>query len=243
MSAPAIPATDTLAQLRQDVATANHIAHRVGLVNAFGHISARIPNTNQFIFPTRRSPALADPDRLLVLDTEGNIISGEGTPNTEFWIHARIYAARSDVNAVAHVHSPRCLILSQLGLPLGVLHNQGTVFDDGVPLYERAGLIRTRELGDEVAATLGPKRAMLLRGHGANVAEITVRRAAVLACHLEEAADLQLQALGAVGGDPSRLRFFDPAEARLIRNQLDNSGPLDRAWEYYAALAEGELDV
>ena len=233
-----MPTTD-LAQLREDVALANRIVHRVGLVSAFGHVSARVPGSERFVFPTRASPALALAERLLVLDLDGNVLEGEGTPNTEFWIHARIYAARPDVGAVAHVHSPACVALGQLGQTVGVIHHSSAVFSDGVPVFERPGLIRSRELGDQVAATLADRRAMLLRGHGANVADVNVRWVTVLACMLEEAADLQLRALAAAGGDPGRIRFFTPEESARVREQIDNAGPMDRGWEYYAALAEG----
>jgi ribulose-5-phosphate 4-epimerase/fuculose-1-phosphate aldolase len=108
-------------------------------------------------------------------------------------------------------------------------------------LFDRIGLIRSRELGDEVAATMGRGRAMLLRGHGANIAEKDVRRAVILACHLEETAELQLAALSAVGGDRSRVRFCDEAECARLADQLDNNGPFDRAWEYYTALVRGEV--
>jgi ribulose-5-phosphate 4-epimerase/fuculose-1-phosphate aldolase len=228
--------------LRQDVALANHIVHAAGLVSAFGHVSARIPDAaDTFLFPTRASPALADAARLLILDLDGNRRQGQGEPNTEFWIHARIYAARPDVQAVAHVHSPACVVLGQIGQPLLPLHNHGGMFGDGVPLFERIGLIRTRELGDQVAARLGQGRAMFLRGHGANVAEGDVRRAAVVACFLEESAELQLRALAAVGGRADALRVFTSEETERLREQLDAGGPMHRAWEYYAALAEGRV--
>jgi ribulose-5-phosphate 4-epimerase/fuculose-1-phosphate aldolase len=230
-----------LPALRREVALANQIVHKTGLVSAYGHVSARIPDSASFLFPTRASPALARAERLLVLDLDGNILSGEGVPNTEFWIHARIYAARPDVGAVAHVHSPACVALGQLGQTVRVLHHSGAIFGDGVPVFEQPGLIRSRELGDEVARNLGRARAMLLRGHGANLADIDVRRVAVVACFLEEAADLQLRALAAASGDPERLRYFTPDEVARVREAIDNPGPLDRAWEYYSALAEGRL--
>jgi L-ribulose-5-phosphate 4-epimerase len=231
-----------LEDLRQDVALANRIVHAAGLVTAFGHVSARIRDASEtFLFPTRASPALADAARLLVLDVDGNRRQGEGEPNTEFWIHARIYAARPDVGAVVHVHSPACVVLGQIGQPLVPLHNHGGMFADGVPLFERVGLIRSRELGDQVAATLGPHRAMLLRGHGANVAETDVRRATVVACFLEESAALQLRALSAVGGRLDALRAFTPEENARLTEQLDAGGPMNRAWEYYTALAEGRI--
>ena len=231
-----------LEDLRRDVALANRVVHAAGLVSAFGHVSARVPDApDRFVFPTRASPALADPSRLLVLDLDGNKLDGQGEPNTEFWIHARIYAARPDVLAVAHVHSPACVVLGQIGQPLRPLHNHAGVFAEGVPLFERIGLIRSRDLGDQVAATLGGGRAMFLRGHGANVAEVNVRRAAIVACFLEESAELQLRALAAVGGRMDALRVFTPEENDRLREQLDASGPMNRAWEYYAALAEGRL--
>jgi ribulose-5-phosphate 4-epimerase/fuculose-1-phosphate aldolase len=227
--------------LRRDVALANRIVHRAGLVTAFGHVSARLPGTDTFLFPTRASPALANPDRLLVLDCDGNQREGEGEPNTEFWIHARIYAARPDVGGVAHVHSSACVALGQIGQSVQVLHNSAAGFVDGVPVFQKVGLIRSRALGDEVAATLGRHKAMLLRGHGANVAESTVRLAALKAVFLEEAAEIQLKALAAAGGRVEALQAYTPEELALVSAQIDSEGPNRRAWEYYTALVEGRL--
>src|SRR5438105_11875484 len=88
------------------------------------------------------------------MDLDGNPLEGDGTPNSEFWIHARIYAARPDVGAVAHVHSPGCVVLSQLGQTVRPLHNSAAVLGE-VPVYETIGLIRSRQLGNEVAQVLG----------------------------------------------------------------------------------------
>ena len=232
---------DSDVSLRRDVALANRIVHRAGLVTAFGHVSARLPGTDTFLFPTRASPALASPDRLLVLDCDGNQRAGDGEPNTEFWIHARIYAARPDVGGVAHVHSPACVALGQIGQTLQVLHNSAAGFRQGVPVFEKVGLIRSRALGDEVAASLGAGNAMLLRGHGANVAEGNVRLAALKAVFLEEAAEIQLKALAATGGRAELLRAYTPEELALVGAQIDSEGPNRRAWEYYVALVEGRV--
>ena len=53
-------------------------------------------------------------------------------------------------------------------------------------VFDKVGVIRSRALGDEVAACLGSRCAMLLRGHGANVAEDNVRLAALKAIFLED---------------------------------------------------------
>jgi len=225
------------AELRRDVATANHILERLGLSHAFGHASARIPGTNTFLLPTRRSPGLAEAEGLLTIDTEGRIVAGEGEPNSEFWIHARIYAARADVAGVVHAHPPACVCLTQVGQPHRVVHNQGGIFADGVPEYSRIGLIRSRELGDLVAQTLGPRAAVMMRGHGITTAYPDVRSATVAACYLEESASLQLRMLAAAGGDASRLRVYTPEEAHSLSDQVKGN-VAKRAWEYFAAVAE-----
>ncbi|HUP98003.1 MAG TPA: class II aldolase/adducin family protein [Usitatibacter sp.] len=227
----------TQPELRTDVALANRILERLGLSHAFGHASARIPGTNTFLIPTRRSPGLAEAGALLTLDTEGRILDGEGEPNSEFWIHARVYAARADVGGVVHAHPPGCVCLTQIGQPHRVVHNQGGIFADGVPEYTRIGLVRTRELGDLVAQTLGPGAAIMMRGHGITTAYGNLRAATVAACYLEESASLQLRMLAAAGGDASRLRVYSREEAEALRDQVTGN-VARRAWEYFAAVAE-----
>jgi len=224
-------------ELRHDVATANRVLERVGLSNAFGHASARIPGSDRFLLPTRRSPGLAEAASLLVVDTDGRVLEGDGEPNSEFWIHARIYAARPDVGGVVHAHPPACVCLTQIGEPHRVVHNQGGIFADGIPEYSRIGLIRSRELGELLAKTLGARSAVMMRGHGISTAYGDVRSATVAACYLEESASMQLRMLAAAGGNASRIRAYTREEAESLRDQVTGS-VAKRAWEYFAALAE-----
>ena len=222
--------------LREDVAAANRIIERMGLSHAFGHASARIPGTNTFLLPTRRSPGLAEASSLLTIDTEGRIVEGEGEPNSEFWIHARIYAGRTDVGGVVHAHAPACVCLTQVGEPHRVVHNQGGIFAAGVPEYSRVGLVRSRELGELLAGVLDAGNAVMMRGHGITTAFADLRTATVAACYLEESASLQLRMLAAAGGDASRLRVYTREEAEELRDQVGGSVGR-RAWEYLCAVA------
>jgi len=223
------------AALRHDVALANRILERCGLSAAFGHVSARIPGTDTFLLPTRRAPRFADEGALLVLDANGNVLSGEGVPNSELWIHARAYKARPDVGGIVHAHAPACICLTQIGEPHRVVHNQGGPFLDRIAEYERVGLIRSRELGDALTRTLGTGIAVMMRGHGITTACADVRTATVAACFLEESAELQLRMLAAACGDARRIRAFTREEAGRVSDQL--TPPIvERAWEYYAAL-------
>ena len=220
-------------QIKQDIVSASHVLHPQGIAAAFGHVSARIPGTDRFIFPPRVSPALVAIDNLLELDVEGNQLAGAGRPNTEFWIHARIYKARRDVQSVCHVHPPSCVVLSSLGETIRPLHASGAIFKNNVQVFDPITLIRTRELGDQVAATLGGHDAMLLRGHGVNVAAKDVRRVCVLTLWMEEAANYQLRAMSA--GKP---RYFTSEELAVIYPQVSAEEVSNRAWEYFSSRAE-----
>ena len=219
-----------LALIKSDLVKASHILHQQGVAAAFGHVSARIPATDTFIFPPRMSPALVRADNLLELDVEGNQLSGKGRPNTEFWIHARIYKARPDVQAICHVHPPSCVVLSSLGETIRPLHASGAIFRNDVQVFDRISLIRTRELGDAVASTLGDHGAMLLRGHGVNVADKDVRRVCVMTLWMEEAANYQLRAMSA--GKP---RYFTAEELETIYPQVSGEEVSKRVWEYFSS--------
>jgi ribulose-5-phosphate 4-epimerase/fuculose-1-phosphate aldolase len=216
--------------IKSDVVKASHILHQQGIAAAFGHVSARIPGTGTFIFPPRMSPALVRADNLLELDVEGNQLSGDGRPNTEFWIHARIYKARPDVQAICHVHPPSCVVLSSLGETIRPVHASGAIFRNDVQVYDQITLIRTRELGDAVASTLGDHGAMLLRGHGVNVADKDVRRVCVMTLWMEEAANYQLRAMSA--GKP---RYFSAEELETIYPQVSGEEVSNRVWEYFSS--------
>ena len=69
-------------------------------------------------------------------------------------------------------------------------------------------------------------------GYGYHEADI--RSAAVNACLLEEAAELQLRALAAVGGNGERLTPFTPEEIARARSEFEASGPRTRANSPYA---------
>jgi ribulose-5-phosphate 4-epimerase/fuculose-1-phosphate aldolase len=227
------------ALLRHDVALANRIIERFRLSSGFGHVSARIPGTQTFYFPTRRSPGLADENNLLTLDTDGNVLAGNGEPNSELWIHARIYAARPDVGSVVHAHAPACVCLTQIGEPLRLLQNQGGGFPNGVPEYGRIGLITSKDLGDSLAKTLGAGNSVMMRGHGITTALQDVHTATIAALLLEESADLQLRMLSAAGGDAKKLRVYTPEEAERVSHKL-KPHIVARAWEYYSTMMESK---
>ena len=122
------------------------------------------------------------------------------------------------------------MVLSSLGETIRPLHASGATFRNDVQVFDRITLIRTRELGDAVASTLGDHGAMLLRGHGVNVADKDVRRVCVMTLWMEEAANYQLRAMSA--GKP---RYFTDEELETIYPQVSEEEVSKRVWEYFSS--------
>jgi ribulose-5-phosphate 4-epimerase/fuculose-1-phosphate aldolase len=77
---------------------------------------------------------------------------------------------------------------------------------------------------------LGNHGAMLLRGHGVNVADTDVRRVCVMTLWMEEAANYQLRAMSA--GKP---RYFTDEELETIYPQVSGEEVSKRVWEYFSS--------
>src|SRR3989304_480918 len=97
-------------ELQRAVTDLVDICHRVydkGYVSATdGNISARLENGNILATPTAINKGMVRPDDLVIVDPEGNLVSGLKRPSTELHMHLYIYRERPDVGAVVHAHPP-----------------------------------------------------------------------------------------------------------------------------------------
>jgi len=90
--------------------------------------------------------------------------------------------------------------LSVAGRPLLPVGNDGSVFADGVPIFdETTDLIINQERGRAVARCLGGHAALILRNHGIVTAGHCIEQAVWLALKLERACRVQLLAEWAGG--------------------------------------------
>src|SRR5262249_28292386 len=93
--------------LIEDLVDANHILFHLGVVDGFGHVSARDPkDPARFLISPSMAPALVTANDLMTIRIDGRPVSDDApTPYLERFIHSEIYAARPDVVAVVHSHS------------------------------------------------------------------------------------------------------------------------------------------
>jgi ribulose-5-phosphate 4-epimerase/fuculose-1-phosphate aldolase len=219
----------TASDIRSEVVDGCHVlgVQEVG-DPVWGHVSLRDPDGRGAW--VKAGPLGFDEvsvDDVVLIDFDGNVLSGRHRVPLEYPLHTEVLRRRSDVNSVVHVHPPCSIALGATGRELQVFSNAAGPFAAGVPRYTRAvGLIDSGELGTELAGCLGDSAAALMAGHGVITAGASVGAAVTTAILLERACQLQLTVAAAGGLDPSLTepgdRYGHTASAQY----------LERTWAY-----------
>lgn len=217
-----------------------------GIIDAYGHLSARLPGEPDLYMMNRgMSPALVTPEDFIVCDTNGKVVRGKGHPNGEWPIHACVYVARPDVQSVLHSHSRMSRIFSLSHRKMrGLLTQSCGEWQGGLPVYRRPGLVTSVEAGEELARTLCDGCAALLRGHGDVVATGSVKETVLKAVLLKQNADV-LHEVISHGGE---IDLWSDEEVAVWKGPLNfqiseqaRAALTDRVWDYHVARATGRL--
>jgi ribulose-5-phosphate 4-epimerase/fuculose-1-phosphate aldolase len=135
-----------------------------------GHISVRDPEHRDrfWVNPFGVSFKLVTVGDLICVDENGTVVEGRHPVNpSAFVIHAAIHGGRADAEAAAHAHTAHSRALGALGTLLEPLDQESAAFYRDQVLYDDyRGPSVAREQGLDIAAKLGPARAVLLRHHG-----------------------------------------------------------------------------
>jgi len=194
-----------------------------GLVDAFGHVSIR-RGESVMLTPARPLAQLSHSDALLPVALDVDELP-TGVPK-EAWIHLGVYRNRPDVTAICRAQPPSAAVCAASGVPIRPLYGHGAFLGSEVPVFQDARLVRTKQLGDAVAATLGQAPALVMRGTGAVAVADRPGRAMALMAVLERSARLNLEA-AAVGRPALELSSAEFEGWQEVRSEL-----LDRFWAY-----------
>jgi HCOMODA/2-hydroxy-3-carboxy-muconic semialdehyde decarboxylase len=231
--APSVPVSDVDAALIEDIVTGSRVLADFGVLDGFGHVSARHPaNPNHFLMSRSLAPALVTAADIMEFDLDSNPVDQRGRSMfLERFIHGEVYKARPDVNAVIQSHSPGVIPFGITNVPMRPVFHTAAFLHVGVPVFEirDAGgttdmLVRNAALAKALAVTLGDKPVALMRGHGNVVVGPNVKRATIRAVYTEVNARLQTIALG-LGGP---INYISPEEGALREK---NPGEEARTWD------------
>jgi HCOMODA/2-hydroxy-3-carboxy-muconic semialdehyde decarboxylase len=227
---------DVAPALIEDIVAGSRILADLGVVDAFGHVSARHPtNPDHFLMSRSLAPALVGAADVMEFDLDGKAIDPGGRAVfLERFIHGEIYKARPDVMAVVHTHSPGVIPFTVSQVPLRPLFHNAAFLSPGAPVWEIRKefgetdmLVRDAARGKSLAERLGDKSVVLMRGHGDVTVGSSVKVAVFRAYYTDLAARLQSQAI-ALGGEINYLTPEEGAKADAI-----NLAVLDRAWNLW----------
>jgi HCOMODA/2-hydroxy-3-carboxy-muconic semialdehyde decarboxylase len=225
---------------RTEVAEAGRVLSRLGLVTAYGHVSARAGDS-MLITP---AADLAGVTAAAVLEVPlpadadapgtGGAPGSPGAPGSarvlpagvpaEAWIHLAVYRARPDVAAIARAQPPSAFAAAATATSLAPLHGQAAWLGESVPVHDSATLLRTPELAERAARSLGPGEALLLRGNGAVTLGATPGLAVARMWLLSAACEVYLAARG---GPVTPLSAEEIASWRAVGGEL-----LPRLWQH-----------
>jgi HCOMODA/2-hydroxy-3-carboxy-muconic semialdehyde decarboxylase len=240
-TAAAVPGTPDPALL-EDLVAANRILSDHGVLDAYGHISARDPGQPQHYWISRSMPpALVGATDIIACDLDNNPVRpGETRLFFERVIHGEIYKARPDVMAVLHNHSPSLIPFCNSDTRLRPMVGSAAFLGEGAPVFDIRAVddegdlnVCTPAQAQGLAQALGRHGLVLLRGHGAVLAGDSIRQVVRRAIIAESNAKQQIQAtvLGPV-------HFLTASEIEYAK-RMKPKDP-DRAWRLWKQQAMGE---
>ena len=235
------PGEDRVRRAVLDVVIANRILANQEIVDAYGHVSRRHPlDRNVFLLSRSRSPELVEADDILEFHLDGTPVRpATSSLYIERFIHAAIYAARPDVNAVVHAHATEVLPFTISQTPIqpviqnaGVVGSHVPVWDSRTKFGDTNLLVGDIAMGTDLAKVLAQDHVVLMRGHGFAAAARSLIEVLRMSIYLRQDAKVLAEAL--------RLGPVVPLSAGEITKVADiqpDAPELRRAWIYWATRA------
>lgn len=155
-------------QYRREIVSFGRMLHRGGYVAATdGNLSVRLDAERILVTPTAMSKGLLRPSDMVIVDTQGDLISGCHPVSSEIGMHLMIYKMRPDIRGIVHAHPPTATGFAAAGMPL----NQPLVCEvviglGSIPLA-KYGTPGTPELSESLQPLIPHYDAILMSNHGA----------------------------------------------------------------------------
>ena len=155
-------------EYREDIVQIGRLVFQKGWVAANdGNITIRLDPERVLATPTGVSKGMMHPDDLIVMDMQGNKISGRLQGTSEIGMHLTVYKMRPDVKAVVHAHPPVATGYATAGRQLNEALLPEVIISLGcVPLADY-GLPGTPALTEGMLPLIPKYDALLMANHGA----------------------------------------------------------------------------
>jgi ribulose-5-phosphate 4-epimerase/fuculose-1-phosphate aldolase len=236
--------SQALQAVAHDLVAANRILAGLGVLDGFGHVSARHPERpGHYLLSRACAPEAVALDDLMTFDFDSHPADGdERTPYLERFIHGQIYAQRPDVRAVVHSHAPAVVPFAASTVALAPIYHMSSFLGRSVPVFEMREqfgmtdlLVRNNRQAAALASTIAQAAVVLMRGHGFCAVGRDVAEAVFRAHYAQQNADLQQRAIALGGG----VDYLDAQVCELATET--NRQVMARPWGLWKAKFAGGL--
>jgi L-fuculose-phosphate aldolase len=214
-------------QLKQQLVDCIRMLEHSDIIDYNGHASIRAGSERMYINIGSCQRAKLTTDDICTVDMDGKVIEGNGTPPLEFHLHAGIYKARPDVQAIVHAHPKWSTFLTMTGHEYLPVYAQGSLVYP-MPVLDSANSINNLTMAARLVETLGDRPAAMMKAHGAVTVGKNIVEAFVLANYLEENAYRQYMAMQI--GKPY---VFTEEEMVAAKAKLWTETLFKRTWEHF----------
>lgn len=214
---------------KQQLVDCIRMLERAEIIDYNGHASVRAGDGRMYINIGSCQRSRLTVDDICTIDFDGEVIEGNGKPPLEFHLHAGVYKARPDVQAVVHAHPKWSTFLTLAGVDYLPVFAQGSLVHP-LPVLDSPNSINNPTMAKRLTDQLGDRPAALMKAHGAVSTGGDIVEAFVLINYLEENAYRQYMAMQI--GTPY---VFTDEEIALCREKLWNPNLFKRTWDHFRA--------
>jgi len=203
-----IRGVDSLSYTKAEKMLRNKVASCYRLVDLFGwtqniynHITARLSqDTEHFLInPFGLLYHEVTASSLVKIDMQGEVLdpgtTSFGVNKAGFIIHSVIHAARPDIKAIIHLHTPAAIAISCMKCGLLPISQESLICGD-ISYHDYHGIVVDEEERESLGKDLGPvNKIMFLRNHGFVACGESIEEAFYLAMNLVAACETQMRLL------------------------------------------------
>jgi ribulose-5-phosphate 4-epimerase/fuculose-1-phosphate aldolase len=217
-----LPVSEAERTARVQLAACYRIFNHLGWVEMiFNHITLRVPGPEKLflINPFGLHYSEITASSLLLIDIQGNPVRDSKYPvnRAGFVIHSAIHAALPEAHCVMHTHTTTGMAVASLKEGLSPTNFYAAQLHGGVAYHDFEGITVDEGEQQRLVASIGKKKAVILRNHGLLTWGPTVQEAYMTLWTLQRACDVQIASSAAGPLNPIRDEVF----AQTVRE----SGP------------------
>jgi ribulose-5-phosphate 4-epimerase/fuculose-1-phosphate aldolase len=216
------PVSEAERDARVQLAACYRVFNHLGWVEMiFNHITLRVPGPEKLflINPFGLHYSEITASSLILIDLEGNPQRESKWPvnRAGLVIHSTLHGAIPDVNCVMHTHTTTGMAVACLKEGLSPTNFYAAQLHGGVAYHDFEGITVEDDERKRLVASVGTKRALVLRNHGLLAWGTSLPEAFMTLWTLQRACDVQIAASSAGALNPIRSEVF----AQTVRE----SGP------------------